>query len=469
MNDSKLQKPVHKYDPQSGDYIESFDSAGKASEKTGIDRSHIGKAARGQRYTAGNYIWSFQKEENFHDTNAIDRFALAKGIDPSEITKTKIYQTVSGEDRISIETNRERIKSPKEIEIETFQKKQKLLQRKQDENRVLNKHFREYSRIENTLTALNEELVNLLTTQTFKPQTYEHPVTNSPVLVVQVTDLHFNELVELPDNQYGFIVGSKRMQKFARKIRKIAQIYEVSNIVVAITGDLLNSDRRLDEQMHMATNRMKASLIATEILYHFLQDINRVANLSIISVSGNESRVKDEFSMSEIMMSDNYDFLIFNMLKKLFLNAKGITFEDGDPVEQVINVNNSNILISHGTSIKEGQAAMQQVFGKYAAKGILLDYAIFGHIHFTNITDIYSRSGSLVGNNVYSDRSLNLVTKASQVVHVINTDGNIDNIKVGLQYINDVEGYDIKDDLKAYNSKMADNTKERTTIVKVII
>ena len=168
-------------------------------------------------------------------------------------------------------------------------------------------------------------------------------------------------------------------------------------------------------------------------------------------------------------MSDNYDFMITNMLKMLFKDAPGVKFIEGDPVEQVINVNNSNILVTHGTTIKEGQGHMQQIFGKYAAKGILLDYAIFGHIHFTNITDIYSRSGSLIGNNVYSDRAIHLVTKASQVVHIIEPDGGIDSLKVSLQYYGGYQGYDIKDDLEAYNAKLADNTKPRETIVKVII
>ena len=221
--------------------------------------------------------------------------------------------------------------------------------------------------------------------------------------------------------------------------------------------------------MNMSTNRMKASVIATQILYHFIQDINRVANVKLLCVSGNESRVKEETGMSEFLMTDNYDFLIFNMLKLLFKDSSGITFIEGDPVEQVINVNNSNVLITHGTSIREGQAYMQQIFGKYAAKGILLDYAIFGHVHFANVTDIYSRSGSLVGNNVYSDRSLNLVTKASQVVHVFDKDGSIDNIKIGLQYVDGYKGYDIQDDITAYNPILADNTKERETIVQIVI
>lgn len=461
-------RQVHQYD-LNGNYIKSFESITNAARELNLDESTVRKVANGERNSAGTFHWSFEKADNFYDTNVIERYAAARGIDPDTIVKSKIYQTVSGKERISIETKKDVIKGERELEVETFQKKQKALQRKTDEVRVINKYFREYARVENTLIALEESLNNQLTNQTFKPITYEHPQKEETVLIVQVTDLHFNELVEMPDNEFGFLVGAKRMQKYAQTVREMAQLYRSNEIVVAITGDIINSDRRLDEKLYMATNRTKASIIATQILYHFLQDINRAANLQVIGVSGNESRINEEWGMSEMTMSDNYDYLIFNMLKMLFKGSRGIRFIDGDPVEQVINVNGSNVLITHGTNIKEGQAAMQQVFGKYAAKGILLDYAIYGHIHFTNITDIYSRSGSLIGNNVYSDRSLNLITKASQVIHIIEKDGTINSLKVGLQYASEYQGYDIKDDIKAYNSKLADNTKQRTTIVKVVI
>lgn len=463
-------KEIHKYDLETGVYMDSYPSIRKAVIVTGADGSHISKAAKGLRQSAGGFSWSYEKADNFVDTSPLERYALQRGIDPETITKVGVRATKDGDNLYSIEAKpKPSQKSIEESTVESFQKRQKALQRKTDEVRVLNKNFREYARIENTLTVLNEALVDQLTNQSFKPITYKHPDKEAPVLIVQVTDLHFNELVEMPDNEYGFVVGAKRLQKYAHTIHNMAKMYGCSDIIVALTGDIINSDRRLDEQMHMATNRTKASIIATRILFHFLQDINRVANLKIVSVSGNESRVKEDWGMSEMMMSDNYDYLVFNMLRMLFKGAQGITFIEGDPVEQVINVHNSNVLITHGTGIKEGQAAMQQIFGKYSAKGILLDYAIFGHIHFTNITDIYSRSGSLVGNNVYSDRSLNLVTKASQVIHIIEKDGTINSLKVGLQYASDYEGYDIKDDLEAYNSKFADNTRQKTTIVQVVI
>ena len=47
----------------------------------------------------------------------------------------KVYETVNGEQRIAIETKPNPIKGEGVVEVETFQKKQKQLQRKTDETR----------------------------------------------------------------------------------------------------------------------------------------------------------------------------------------------------------------------------------------------------------------------------------------------------------------------------------------------
>jgi len=461
-------KPVYQYD-LNGNYLQSYPSITDAAKAVNRNESSIRAAAKEKSRISAECLWSFHKRASYFDTDIIDDFITSCNIPPNEVVGTSIRQTKNGQELIGIQTKRIPQLSDEDLKAGAFASKSKLLQRKTDELRVVKKEFRESARVENTLIALNESLIQILSQETFKPLTYEHPQKEGPMLIVQVSDLHFNELINLPDNVYGFEVGAKRLQKYADKIRRLILNYNVKSVLIALTGDMINSDRRLDEMMNQATNRMKASILATKILWHFIQDINRVANVSILSVSGNESRIREEHGMSELLMSDNYDFLIFNMLKVMFRNGSGVKFIDGDPVEQVININGSNILIAHGTTIKEGQAFMQQVFGKYAAKGILLDYAIFGHVHFTNITDIYSRSGSLVGNNVYSDRYLNLVTKASQVLHVIEKDGSIDNIKISLQYFDGYQGYDIKDDTDAYHSVCRDNAREKETIIQVVI
>lgn len=457
---------VYEYD-LNGVYIKSYRSISDAAKDKGCNESSIRRVIDEPSVSMGSK-WSYHKVDMIEDVGSIERFINEMNINPSEVTKTRVYQTKDGE-RFSVETKKKQELDPEDTERDMILRNKKQLQRKQDELRVVNKHFREHTRIENALISLNEALIAQLSESKFKPVTYEHYDKQGSTLIVQVSDAHFNELVNLPDNAYDFKVGSKRMQKYAAKVKKLALAYNVSEIVVVFTGDLINSDRRLDEMMNMATNRTRAAMLATEILSQFLQDLNKVANLSVVAVSGNESRVKDEYGMSALLASDNYDYFIYNMLRLLFKDKKGVTFVQGDPVEQVINVKTCNILVAHGTGYKEGQGFMQQVFGKYAAKGILLDYAIFGHVHFANVTDIYSRSGSIVGNNTYSDRGLNLVTKASQNIHIIDNDGSIDSMRISLQYVDDYKGYSIDSDYDAYNPVLSNNNFERETIVQIVI
>jgi len=45
---------------------------------------------------------------------------------------------------------------------------------------------------------------------------------------------------------------------------------------------------------------------------------------------------------------------------------------------------------------------------------------LFGHYHSCRIGDNFARGGSLSGANGYSDKFLEMSTKASQNIHIIN-------------------------------------------------
>lgn len=55
----KLYKPVDRYDVNMN-YINTFTSVSEAERGTKIDRSSIAKCARGERKTAGGYIWKYK-------------------------------------------------------------------------------------------------------------------------------------------------------------------------------------------------------------------------------------------------------------------------------------------------------------------------------------------------------------------------------------------------------------------------
>ena len=356
--------------------------------------------------------------------------------------------------------------------IEQNIKLAKANQKFQDLNRVERKSFREYARLENSLIEYNKSLIDILEKNKLSDFVVRRSNINDEVtMVVQLSDLHFNELVDIKSNKYDFNIASQRLQKFADKIKKVATSYNINNILLAFTGDLMNSDRRLDEMLYMATNRSKATFLAVEILQQFILDLNEIANISVVSVTGNESRVRDEHGYSDMLATDNYDFTIFNILNILFKGSDGISFIDSDPNEAIIRISNQNLLLTHGYSVGEAgtQKYIQQLKGRWADKEILIDYVIFGHLHSCYISDGHGRSGSLVGSNSYNENALNLYSKASQNIYLFFKDKSIDAMKIDLQNTDNYSGYDIADLHDVYNAKSVKKLSKKNIILEIVV
>ena len=348
----------------------------------------------------------------------------------------------------------------------------KRTQRFQDSNRIERKAFREYSRIDNAVAEYNQELIKVLGKYNLAEFTLKHKnCQNEAAGIFHLTDPHFNELVNLAINKYDFTVASKRCKLFVEEAREYFKLKNVKNVLFAMTGDLLNSDRRLDELLAQATNRSKATFLAVRLIELMILDLNKDFNLTVANVTGNESRVAKDIAWNDIMATDNYDFTIFNVLNYIFKGSPGITFiNDDDPMEQIVRVGNKNILLIHGHQIKgKTEKAVQGIKGKYAAKGITIHFIIFGHLHSARLGDVYARGSSIVGANEYSERGLQLTSRASQNIHIVYSSNRIDSIKIDLQHTEHIEGYNIETEIEAYNAKSADRIRAKKTIFEVII
>jgi predicted phosphodiesterase len=349
----------------------------------------------------------------------------------------------------------------------------KKAQRHQDTNRIERKAFREHARIENAYTEYTKELINVLKEQKFHvqaPTTYSYPDGES-FGIIQLSDLHFNELVQdLGNNEYSFEIASKRLRRLADESKRVFASGGISNVLIACTGDFMNSDRRLDELLSNATNRSKATFLAVDILQQFIRDIAVHFTVTVASVTGNEGRVDKEPGWNEAMATHNYDYTIHKTLALLFEDTP-VNFMFGDPMEQVVEVGGLHILMLHGHSIA-AKANMTDVItkiiGKWSAQGVKIDYVIFGHVHEASIGDIYSRSSSLVGANAYSEHGLHLISRASQNIFVIDALKNINGYKIDLQNTGDV-GYDIDAKLAEYNAKSSGKLKEQHVIFSITI
>tara|TARA_Y100001937_G_scaffold94685_1_gene128451 strand:- start:4825 stop:6051 length:1227 start_codon:yes stop_codon:yes gene_type:complete len=354
--------------------------------------------------------------------------------------------------------------SDKEI-IEENLKLAKKSQKQADLNRIKNKSFREHARLENALVEYNKSLIDLLKTQSLKTTIKKHKCNDKQSIIVQIADTHFNELVDLKTNKYDFKIASKRLRKYAYHIKQYCHFYKINEILIAITGDLLNSDRRLDEKLAMGTNRAKATFLGVHLLKHFILDLNNTANVTVACVSGNESRAY-ELGWVDIVATDNYDFTIFEILRLLLPNINFIT---SGGLELVVEVNGHNVLLIHGHQLGNMQSdKIAKVISKYARNGIILDFVICGHLHETKITDNFARSSSLVGANAYSENALLLSSRAAQNIYIMKNKERHD-IRIDLQHTDGFVGYNINDELSAYNAKSLDKTQKKQTVFKIVI
>ena len=343
---------------------------------------------------------------------------------------------------------------------------QKRSQKQADLNRIKNKAFREHARLENALVEYNKALIDLLKSESLKTTIKQHTSKGKQAIIVQIADTHFNELVNLKHNKYDFEVASKRLQKFAHYIKEYAKFYNVSEIFIAITGDLLNSDRRLDELVNASSNRSKATFLSVHLLKHFILVLNSVANISVGCVSGNESRVNKDLGWVDQIATDNYDFVIFEMLRLLMPD---INFVTSGALELVVEVNGHNVLLIHGHQLGNmNNDKIAKVMSKYARNGIILDFMMCGHLHETKITDLFARSSSLVGANSYSENALLLSSRAAQNIYIMK-DKERHDIRIDLQHTKGFNGYPINKELSSYNAKSLDKTLKKQTVFKIVI
>jgi predicted phosphodiesterase len=273
-------------------------------------------------------------------------------------------------------------------------------------------------------------------------------------------------------NKYDFGIASQRIQKYIEQSLANMEADGAGRAIILFGGDLLNSDRRLDEITAACTNRTQAMVLAVEILQQAIARVAEVYEVDIFWVCGNEGRVNKELGFSDFVASDNYDHAIPMMLRHLFAKHEGVTFHyPKNAMECVFKVNGLYWLILHG-HVGGGGAPDKKAAGlraKYAERGICLSYIVWGHIHEAYISDLFARSGSPAGGNSFSDNALGLGGKASLNYYVVSKLGEISGRTIPLQNVDGYEGYDFDERLISYNIKSAKKAERKNVVLEIVV
>ena len=358
--------------------------------------------------------------------------------------------------------------------MEESLKDRKQLQKSRDTLRLIRKRGRHIDRADNAIEELSNALIEVFKENQYVYTTVEHKTKTEGLKnigILQFSDAHFDEIINLKYNKYDFSIASARCKTYIEKAILYFKATGVEKVLFAMTGDLINSDRLYEEAMTNATNRAQAMFLAVEIISNMIKELNDNGfNVSVLSVAGNESRLEKDITFNKSIVSGNYDITINNMLKIVFKESKGVEFIDqDDPNEIVVCINGINILALHGHQKGFGidpEKAIAKIVRRYANNGTIINFVIFGHMHQTLQSDLYARSSSLPGANAYSENALMLTSRAAQNLFVVSATG-IDSVKVDLQNVDPDNCYNITKELEAYHAKSAE--KDTTIYVPITV
>lgn len=350
----------------------------------------------------------------------------------------------------------------------------KRAQKFQDLNRIRNKTWREYIRIDNAIEEYSKSIIDLLEEKNLSDFTIKHEdvASGDKIGVIQFSDWHLNELIDERFNKSNYKISSKKLKKLVSEAKDFFKAKDVGKVFIAITGDLVNNDNKLDALVSNSDNRSKGSLLTVYLLEQIILDLNKDFNITVSCVVGNESRIQEDFGYNDYLLTDNYDFSIFNIIRMLFKDSEGVNFVVGDPSELVVNIAGHNLLMMHGNSITRKtnlQKTIQNIVGKYSSNDVKIDYVIFGHIHFALVGDTFSRSSSLCGGSNYSNSALHFSSRASQNLYIFGENEYRVSMVVDLENVDGLEGYDIKEELEAFVTTLRDKNTYKETIFKVVI
>jgi hypothetical protein len=351
-------------------------------------------------------------------------------------------------------------------------------QQQSDTNRIERRAWRTHTRAYTAIETLQTEILETLKTYGAELKLdfngWESYDTDGAVAVLHLSDLHFNELIDLPYNKYDFKVAAKRLKLLVDKTKLYARAHNCERIVVVFGGDLINSDRRIDEVLSMATNRARAVVLAVHLLRQLIHDLHADFDVDTFGITGNEGRAKQELSWGDPAVTDSYDASIYWMLASMVHNPEeGIRCHKLRGNEALFKIHSEVFLVLHGHQLTaHDQKAIQAIIGKHSAiAGQQVTHILCGHIHSSLISDFVSRNSSLAGANAYSTEGLNFASKAAQNLHIVTKTG-LDGIKLDLQDITGVIGYAIIQELEAHCARSVDKApvaaSETLTVTKLV-
>lgn len=244
--------------------------------------------------------------------------------------------------------------------------------------------------------------------------------------ILNLFDLQWGEVVDLKKmdglNSYNAEIAERRLARcFEKTIDLCSGAHWGSDLrppkaYVALGGDLVSGS--IHDELVKTNDRSPIEAVR-DLVANLAGGLERLqaaldCPIEIISLPGNHGRITQK-KESKRYVVDSYDTLVAWLLE-LHFNKLGSQVSVTVPAsgDAVVNIYGRNILFTHGDRIGTrggdggaGTAApaargMRKMVAEYAARGVLIDTVIIGHLHTSLILEDGFVSGTMVGPSEYS-------------------------------------------------------------------
>ena len=368
---------------------------------------------------------------------------------------------------VEIADREKALEKDKELVDKAISDSLRYKQRTMDTKRIQSKALRHSNRLDSINENLLEAILdNISNSMVYPPEEKGHTdTTDGSVGILQLSDLHINEVITEDEtngtNKYNYQIAAKRLTKYVDRAIKQFKRDKVTKVLVACTGDLINNCSILDKAINNEEAKATAILIAADLIYQAIYDLlNNGFEITLATVIGNESRLS-EYAYSKKAAINNADILIYYILQaKLGKSINYVPMVDGTVT--TIEIHGTTILLTHGDKTATKGRDPEKAFDKLLRIYPEMDYLLSGHIHETLIGARFARSGSLCGNNAYS-QGLCLTAPASQSIHIVDTTGAVTSIAINLQDVSEVTKPYIVPEMSCMVGQQASKDKLTTT------
>lgn len=314
------------------------------------------------------------------------------------------------------------------LKEEIRKEKQKMF----DERTALNKVLREQARreslydiVENTLACHEKVCID-------KPDVATH--LDSSSMIIHLTDVHCGMNIDSVLNSFNKDILSERIGKYLSAIKKTQDIYDSGSANIILGGDLISGIIHINSRIESKENMIEQILMAIDIITEFITEVYKMFDtVNVYSVSGNHSRSTS--SKEESLNDENFDLLIFNIIKKNMSNIKGLNFYDNVIASDIASfrVCGHMVYATHGD--KDSPSNVVDHMNMFAKKSNMPypDICYLGHRHKNGMTTVGTvrviESGCVGGVDSYAigkrfsglpEQTITIVTEENPVSALIN-------------------------------------------------